>query len=322
MLFIRILGIIVIMLFLIAVFFRWLGYFILNVQYGRRLVSNDKNDCPILRDFPGLMEHERTFRSGQNTLTGFFYYSQKVHDCKGIVVVIHGHQLFHQDYLCEINYFAQQGYLVYAYDCTGCGESEGEAPLGYPQWTLDLHAALSMLENDDQCKKYSIYLFGHSMGACAVGCVHHFSHPRVKAAVACSPMNSGAEFAKVFWQMFPSVITKQTYIAMRNHEIKRFGSYSDYTVVSGINNTEIPIIVLHSKDDKTVPLNCSLNEYISEITNKNFKFILLDDKKHFVFKNEASCQYYSSGKARTNRQLGYGLNLPIMKYITDLFDRN
>ncbi|WP_370631506.1 serine aminopeptidase domain-containing protein [Peptoniphilus sp. KCTC 25270] len=53
---------------------------------------------------------------------------------KGIIIIAHGFGGGgHNSYLDCINYFAQNGYYVFAYDATGNDESEGEGVRGFPQ---------------------------------------------------------------------------------------------------------------------------------------------------------------------------------------------
>lgn len=287
-----ILVIIVLLGILLAGAFRYLGYFITEKTLGSRMDESAAINRMSIEDFKGLNRENKDFLSAKNKLKGHFYYrrNQEDKDYLGIVVVIHGHQLLHEDYLIEINYFTQKGYLVYAYDSTGTGKSEGTAPIGQTQWMLDLNEALHMLENLVEYAQKPIYLWGHSIGAYAACAVMNFSHPRVKGIIAFAPSNSGYEFAKTYWELHPhpSFITKQTYLAMKKIEDKNFGIYSEYTVLSGINNTDTKIVLIQSKDDPQVILEASMAKYEKKFTNKNAKVLILDEGKHWTFrKNKA-----------------------------------
>lgn len=275
---------------LLAAALRFLGYFITQKTLGVRLDDSTAKDKMSIEDFGDLEREYKTFFSGKNKLAGHFY-CEKDHGDKeylGIVIVVHGHHLLHEDYLPEIHYFAQKGYLVYAYDSTGTGQSKGACPLGQTQWMLDLNEALHMIEKTQEYVSLPIYIWGHSIGAYAACAVMNFVHPRVKGILAFAPTNSGYEFAKTFWELYPhpSFITRQTYDAMKKIEDRNFGIYSNYTVLSGINNTDTRILLIQSKDDQQVIFASSMAKYEKEFTNKNAKMVILEEGNHWTFRKD------------------------------------
>ena len=90
------------------------------------------------------------------------------------------------------NYFAQNGYYVFAYDATGNDESEGEGVGGIPQGVIDLDHAISFVEESDHFPDLPIVLFGHSWGGYSVSSVLTY-HPEVKAVIACSGCNRSSD---------------------------------------------------------------------------------------------------------------------------------
>jgi hypothetical protein len=58
------------------------------------------------------------------------------------------------------NYFAQNGYYVFAYDATGTDESEGNGVGGLPQGVIDLDYAISFVEESKEIPDLPIVLFG------------------------------------------------------------------------------------------------------------------------------------------------------------------
>ena len=70
----------------------------------------------------------------------------------------------HNSYMDVANYFASNGYYVFAYDVTGCDKSEGEGVGGVPQGVIDLDHAISFVEDNNEIPELPIMLFGHSWG--------------------------------------------------------------------------------------------------------------------------------------------------------------
>lgn len=272
---------------LLAGAFRLLGVFVLQQTMGKHIDKPQDNERLVTETLQGVEHHKLNVQSGDHLLQGR-HYVKTGEAVKGIVVFVYGHRLFTKDYLPEIQYLLDRGYLVYSFDPTGCGNSEGKCPLGQPQWILDTHEALNTIEQVDEWKEYPIYLLGHSTGAYAVCGVLNFVHQRVKAVVALAPINSGYEFGRVYWELHPhpSFITKQTYLAMKKHEERYFGIYSGYTALRGINRVFIPVLIVHCKDDPTIPLNCSMVRYEENMTNPRARILLLEQGGHLASRTQ------------------------------------
>ena len=145
-----------------------------------------------LEDFEGLNCKEYTFSSdnGQK-LAGYLY---SIGDNQhGIVVIAHGFGGGgHNSYMDVANYFAENGYYVFAYDATGCDKSEGEGVGGVPQGVIDLDYAISFVEDNNEIPDLPIVLFGHSWGGYCVSSVLTY-HPEVKAVIECSGFNKSSD---------------------------------------------------------------------------------------------------------------------------------
>ena len=87
-----------------------------------------------------------SFESGENTLQGYLYGTD---NDKGLVIVCHGLGGGAESYLTETLYFVDSGYQVFAYDNTGCYESEGKNCVGLVQSVIDLDAALTFIEGEE-----------------------------------------------------------------------------------------------------------------------------------------------------------------------------
>ena len=150
-----------------------------------------------VEDFQGLSrtQYEFTSDKGQK-LAGYLYETSDANESdepKGVIVLAHGFGGGgHNSYMDVANYFVQNGYYVFAYDATGCDESEGEGVGGFPQGVIDLDHAITFVEGLDKTKDLPICLFGHSWGAYCVSCIPKY-HPEVKAIIECSGFNSSSE---------------------------------------------------------------------------------------------------------------------------------
>jgi len=97
-------------------------------------------------------------------LTGYKYYREDT-EINGLVVLAHGFGGGQRNYMHISNYFASNGYAVFAYDATGNDESEGEAVGSLPQSVVDLDYALRFVKSNSDFAGLPIALWGHSWAA-------------------------------------------------------------------------------------------------------------------------------------------------------------
>ena len=149
-----------------------------NDNFGKRFTTGEIYAFRV-EDFDGLSCEKYTFTSDKGQkLTGYKYYRSS-ESPKGMVVIAHGFGGGgHRSYMNIADYFAGNGYWVFAYDATGNDESEGDVVGGLPQGIIDLDYALRFVKSEFE--GLPIVLWGHSWGGYSVGSVTKL-HPDVKA---------------------------------------------------------------------------------------------------------------------------------------------
>ncbi len=207
-----------------------------------------------------------TFTSGKNQLQGYIYGED---NDLGLLVFAHGIGTGHEGYMQEILWMVDHGWRVFAYDATGSCTSEGKGTVGLVQSALDLDAALTYIENDPSLSSLSTVLMGHSWGGYAVTAVLNFDH-RVMASVSLAgysePVEMMMEFARNTMGSATGVL--QPFAALENKLL--FGEHSALSGVEGINQSGIPVMLVHGTEDKTVPIHtAAIVAHRSEITNPN-----------------------------------------------------
>lgn len=272
------------------------GRIVCFLTFGHKVNQKPRKSGPCSSDFPDLAEEPFSFFSGGHRLLGHRYTSKCDCEYEGILFVVPGYGYLHQDYLAEIDYFVKRQYVVFSYEGTGCGSSEGKSLGGYPQFVLDLYAAILHVLVRDEHRELPVYLFGHSIGAYAATAVLNFGLSQIKGVIACSPVNSGTEYAGMVVKACSCAVTRRFYRTFQNYEKKRFGRAAEFSGISGVNHSEIPIVIAHSRDDRMVPLICSVYQYKEEAVNPNVRFYLYGDRGHFVFKAKRAGDYLNAGK--------------------------
>ena len=248
-----------------------------------------KNDC-----FPSLIAEKATFQSGKNTLTGYYYHYPKYKDSK-IVIFVHGFGNGHHRYLDIINYLASKSFLVFSYDMTSFDESEGQGIFGFPQAIIDLAHAVNFVKKDRKYKDKDIVIMGHSMGGYATGCYLNIN-PHISKVVMFSSFNKSSSLIRQHGYEWAGERIDGTIGYIDEYEEFRFGATSSLTVLDGLKNSKAKALIVHSKDDKTVPIAVGLDLYKEELgRNRNVNFIKLNNVGHgTVYDSKEGKAYYES----------------------------
>ncbi|MBE6570733.1 MAG: alpha/beta fold hydrolase [Ruminococcaceae bacterium] len=227
-------------------------------------------------DFAGLLCEKYDFVSEQgNRLSGrFYYYPNYIAD--RIVVFDHGMGGGHRSYMKEIEKLAKHGFKVFAYDHTGCMESEGDTTNGFCQSLSDLNACISTLKNDNKYTKCTISVIGHSWGAYSCLNIGKF-HRDVNHVVALSGFVSTQRMLKQTFGGFLSLLRPHfVKIEKRANEKYYFCSAED-----SLMDTNAKLLVIHSADDNTVSCKLHFDFLKNKLSGrKNSDFLLVDKKGH------------------------------------------
>lgn len=234
-------------------------------------------------DFQGLEATSYEFPSDKGQiLSGAMYKAGD--DQKGIIILAHGFgDGGYNSYLDIINYFAQNGYYVFAYDATGNDESQGEGVGGFPQGPIDLDYAISFVEDSGNFPALPIGLLGHSWGAYSVSSVLSY-HPEVKAVIACCGANKSSDYFEAVGKQEAGdfIYTMMPFIKV--HERIKFGKYASNTAIDGFESTDAAVLLAHSEDDQMVPIQYGYNLFYEKYKdNPRFTFMHFEDRGHDNF---------------------------------------
>lgn len=262
------------------------------IMYNDNLNIRGESYEPLMlrtEDFEGLNCTEYSFPSDRGQkLAGYLYSAGE--NQRGIVVIAHGFGGGgHNSYMDCADWFARNGYYVFAYDVTGTDRSEGKGTGGTPQGVIDLDRAISFVEGE--IPDLPVVLFGHSWGAYSVSAVLSF-HPEVRAVIACSGFNRSSD-------MFESGGKDQAGIAMnamipfvRAYERVRFGKYASATALDGFASTDASVMIVHSADDDVIGIEYGYDRYYEKYGNDpRFTFIRFEDRGHDDIFRETDTAY-------------------------------
>lgn len=227
-------------------------------------------------DFPGLRSQGYSFPANAgHTLQGWFYgYDQTIPG--RLVVFDHGMGGGHRSYMREIERLARAGYLVFAYDHTGCMESGGENTGGFAQSLNDLDACLKALKKLSSIQGRRISVVGHSWGGFAAMNIPAL-HPDVAHVVVLSGFVSVKD---MIHQNFGGIL-KGYRKGLYALERKSNPEYIGYHGAKTLANTNARVLLIYSADDKMVSREVHFDALHGALSGReNVQFLLVDGKGH------------------------------------------
>ena len=256
----------------------YLSVAIYNDSFNKRFESYEPYTLQV-EDFEGLHRTKFEFPSDHGQmLTGYLYSAGS--NQKGLLVIAHGFGAGHNSYMDCANYFAQNGYFVFAYDATGNDESEGDGVGGIPQGVIDLDHAISFVEKSGDLPDLPIVLFGHSWGGYSVCNVLTY-HPEVKAVIECSGCNRSSDLFEAVGKKEAGVMIYTMMPFVKLHEWIKYGKYASNTAMDGFEASESAVMIVHSEDDGIVPIEYGYDLYYDKYAaDPRFIFIRLENSGH------------------------------------------
>lgn len=228
-----------------------------------------------------LTKYEKTpieFDSFGNTLRGHIWGRN---DRKKLVIISHGIGNSANGYYTEMKYFYDNGFRVLTYDNTGSCSSDGKGTTGLSQSDLDLHNALTFVENHDELKDLPVYLFGHSWGGHAVTAVLNFEHKNIKAVASVAGYDSNGGIM-LEWMKNKMGMGGGAYIIFPFASVcalaDAHGAYYN-TGVGGINKSDLPVLIVQGGKDETV-WEDSLYNHRDEIKNDKVEYLFFPEGTH------------------------------------------
>lgn len=198
------------------------------------------------RDF-GLNEEPFSFKSGKWVLHGSRY-TFGGEAPKALVVFFHGIGDGRASYIKEIAALAKEGYLVYAYDNTGCMESEGRCIYGLGQTNRDQAAFFKWLEGDAAAKNLNRYAIGHSWGGYGALLALKPSY-RIEKCVSIAGFISVSE---EFIALSKKKIFKHFRFLMHLALMSQLGRDGDRSVIPVIKSSQAKILYIQGDEDAMV----------------------------------------------------------------------
>jgi uncharacterized protein len=238
----------------------------------------------------GVNEKPFSFQSGPWILRGSKY-AFGPGPYKAVLVFFHGYGAGRNAYAKPIALFARQGYLVYAFDYTGCMESEGPYIYGMGQVGKDQKAFFEWLDHDPEAKGLDRYVLGHSWGGYAALLA---SNPvyKVKKIISIAGFNRVSDEYKA---LIPQEKSKLLFLLTRFYLWLRLKKWGNLAASDVIKNSTCSILYLQGDKDKMVTMDAGMNSLKKDLPNqKNILYEIVPNRGHQCFLTMESEDYVNS----------------------------
>ena len=270
--------------------------------FDRRYNGNSKLKYFTCEDFPGLQAEPISFQSNRGQiLKGYLYSAASMSTYKGLLIFSHGFGAGHQAYTTEINFFAKNGYLVLAYDGTGCVHSEGKKLNGFDQGVVDLEYCLRYIQSDEKLRCLKRVYVGHSWGAFTVANFFVNDSEGLGAVAMCGFVSSGKIIAQNTISKFKFLIPVFSLFFLF-FNLLRFGSAANHDLLKSLKRSTKPIYLLYGMQDKIVPYRwngAKVNQAFKSCSNVTIK--ICPKKGHNVYLTEEAETYMNTTMAEIRK---------------------
>lgn len=236
-------------------------------------------DCEIkipksLTSLTDLRE-EKGYYSGENKLSAYLYRCDNDQDKDTLIIIAPGFNACADNYLWQIQSFLNLGWSVFAFNSTGCCNSEGDSTVGFPQELCDLEATLKYVEKNDRFGYNDIVIFGHSRGGYAACCALSYDYD-ISAVVSVSGINSAMEGIMGSSTEYVGPVAYGNYGFLWLYQALIFGADTlNLAADEEISKSDVPVLLVHGKEDTQVPIDrYSIVSHKDEITSQNVEYLI------------------------------------------------
>lgn len=253
-------------------------------------------------DFPGLISRPYSFNSSHgHTLHGYFYYYTNVRHGR-IVIFDHGFGGGHRSYMKEIEMLCSHGFLVFAYDHTGCMESGGENTCGMAQSLCDLNDCLCALKSEAELSEHDFSVMGHSWGGFSTLNIIAL-HPDITHIVA---LCGFASVERLVDSYFSGLLAPYRKPIMRLEHASN-PNFVGYDALKTLEHSRVSALLVYSDNDPVCKKKYSYDALYAVLSdNPNVKFVLAEGKGHNPNYTDDAVAYLGEYIAQKNKLMKNG----------------
>lgn len=246
-----------------------------KTAYGRCDATGDVKYFTAA-DFEGLRAEPYAFESSLgHTLKGYLYsYENPIPE--RLIVFDHGMGAGHTAYTKEIEMLCKHGYLVLAYDHTGCMESGGENTNGMAQSLHDLDDCFKAVKADPRFAGYDFSVVGHSWGGFSTLNISAI-HKEISHVVVFSGFVSVELLIASYFDGIMKGVRKPVMELERAHN----PDYVQFNAVESLKKSTAKALLIYSDNDMLCKKNPHYDALAAGLADiENVELVLVQGKGH------------------------------------------
>ena len=230
-------------------------------------------------DFPELRDEPFSFPSGGCRLAAHWYSFRDPRPGE-LIIFCHGIGGGHRSYMQEIVSLCRRGYLVLAYDNTGCFDSEGADIVSMSHSLADLDNCLTYLKKEGIFARFSrVFVVGHSWGGFAAGNIAS-RQDGIEKAVVISGFISTERLLEDNLASLAAPLRKAALKRLCAFAKKAAPDDFGACTLDALNGRKTRFLFAHSTDDPMVRYDRHTG-YLKEHTdNPDARWMIVEGRKH------------------------------------------
>ncbi|WP_310602121.1 alpha/beta hydrolase family protein [Anaerosporobacter sp.] len=253
------------------------GILILAIGCNAKNEINEKEDETM--NTTEITINELTIPNGEHSIYGKLYIPTQ-NGTHPAIILSHGYNGTHNDFAKECKYYAEHGYIAYAFDfCGGSNNSKSSGSstdMTIFTETSDLLAVFDYLSAMDDVDKEQLFLFGGSQGGLVTTLVAEQIADKVKGMVLYYPALCIPDDWRNTYPTTEDIPDTLNFWGL-NLGKNFFTAIHDYYVFDHIGSFDKDILIIHGDKDNVVSIDYSQK---AVVTYENATLITLPGEGH------------------------------------------
>jgi len=291
----------------------------LTKQIGHRWDGSPAFPYYSAADF-GVKEERFSFFSGRWKLDGSRYFMPGG-AFKALIVVFHGIGAGRNAYMKTICRFAKKGFLVYAFDYTGCMRSEGTLSYGLGHVYNDVKAFYEFLDQDEKATGLRRFSWGHSWGGYAALLSSNPAYRVERIVSLAGVVDEGKQYSALAKTLRSPFF--QFLIRLRSKSFEKVPTNSSF---EDLSQTKARVLYIQGLKDAMVPYETSgalLKERFER--SSHFSFLFLPDRDHYLDSSQKASDYIKglmkSGLGKLNAEPSLSMDIAEATAVDEEIDK-
>lgn len=244
--------------------------------FGQFFKRHDIYDPAILtyQDLAGThySVQQVSFPSGNKSLAGYYFPNDSA---RALVLVAHGLNSSAERFLPVIMWLLDHEYVVFAFDATASGDSEGDRMIGLEQMRFDTEAAVAYLSEQGVLDKVPLVLMGHSMGAYGAATAVKNCAARVRCVISMAGFDRPIDMMHAWAEKYVGGMATVELPFLYLHDLYTPGTESTLSAGDVIAASGVPVLVIQGKEDSVILRECSLYQRMKDHPLPNVETLLV-----------------------------------------------